>query len=130
MQVRFMVLEASDVDDSQGPLVVKTVTEYLTIAEVGEIKFHSEYLNYDKNQVIIELIIESSTRYFLPVLPATMEHFINLSNGISFDWSGYYAARILPSCGRINSAEVNEAMARNVETWKLHEEAINDGYTE
>ncbi len=130
MQVSFMVLEASDVDDSQGPLVIKTITKYLTIADVSEIRFHSEYLNYDKNQVIIELITASSTRYFLPVLPETMAHFINLSQGISFDWSGYYAAHILPSCGRINSAEVNEAMVRNIETWKLHEEAVRNGYTE
>lgn len=130
MQVRFMVLEAEDVDDSQGTLVVKTITKCLTIADVSEIRFHSEYLNYDKNQVIIELITASSTRYFLPVLPATMEHFINLSNGISFDWSGYYAVRIELSCVRINSAEVNEAMVRNVKTWKLHEEAVKNGYTE
>lgn len=127
MQVRFMVLEAVDVDDSQGQLVVKTINEYLTIAEVGEIHFLNEYPG-SENQVIIELITAASNRYFLPVCPETMEHFINLSNGISFDWSGYYAVCVSSSSGRINGAEINEAMALNVETWKWHKEAVSNGF--
>lgn len=126
MQVSFMVLEAVDVDDSQESLVVKKVNEYLTIADVSEIKFHNEYFGDDDNQIIIEMVTAASNRYFLPVLPETMAYFINLSHGISFDWSGYYAVRILPRNGRINKAEVDMAMKMNAETWKLHEEAVNN----
>lgn len=131
MQVRFMVLEAMEIDNEEREtLAVKVVSEYLNIAEVKEIKFHNECVDSKNNQVIVELVIDEQTRYWLPVLPDTMAYFINLSNGINLDWSGYYGVRIERVCGRLNRAELKEAMARNVETWKLHEEAVNDGYTE
>lgn len=131
MQVRFMVLEAMEVDDaSQDALTVKAVTEYLNIAEVREIKFHNECVDSKNNQVIVELVIDEKTRYWLPVLPDTMAYFIDLSNGINLDWSGYYGVQIERVCGRVNRAELKEAVARNLETWKIHEEAVNDGYTE
>ena len=129
MQVRFMVLEAADTEIVNGEEVIKSTTEYLSISEVKELEFHNEPFSTKDNSVFIVLYVDNGLTYYLPVRVETMAHFLDLSNGISFDWSGYYATRHKVFDG-VDILEAKEALARNKATWDIHKKEIKNGYME